>query len=294
MSQSAFRPLSRVPLRTPLRTPRRRLLPALCTLLLAAASAQAAVPEVKVGGFGQHFYKVCSTCPDQGSTAQASGGGNGATSAAIASPTGAPYVWAATASLAGANTLPLLGAYAEALVPGTVGYVSSSASAQGLQGYEYIGAIDGRYTIEFTLDGLISGDFENAEAGITVYGAGYDPLAEFNPSLAAGRVSATAGAPTPTVFTRTASVSFDVAAGETFYVAAFLFANAFWSDAGSLAGAVDASHTLSARFTAGDTALLASLGAAPVPEPPSVVLALIGSALLGGWRLNRRAGPARR
>lgn len=248
--------------------------------------AQAVSPGVTAGGSGTYSFRQCSTCPDEGSREVDSHGGEGVSSAISASPIGTPYLWSASASLQGPSQLPLLGAYAEAGNPLTVSFVSSSSSATGLQKYLYLGSEAGRYTIDFSVNGQLKGDGENLSGGITVFDSSYDPAAEFNPRLAAERVTLRApSVASPTMLSESRSVSFDVAAGQVFYVFAFLSADAFWSDGGSAPGYADGSHTLSARFSAGSLGLLQ-----PVPEPPVAWLLAVGLVAIG-WRQTQRGTP---
>jgi hypothetical protein len=77
-------------------------------------------------------------------------------------------------------------------------------------------------------------------------------------------------------FSDSNSITFTVGAGDDFFVQAFLIAGSLFTDAGSVAGAADASHTMTASFTAGDVSLLT-----PIPEPGMFSMLLAGVVLLG-------------
>lgn len=251
---------------------------------LLAGLAQAAVPGVTAGGGGTHSFRQCSTCPDEGSRDTDRQGGDGLRQATSVSPAGTPYLWSAQASLLGDHQLPLLGAYAEAQNPQTVGFVAASGAATALQKYVYDGSEVGHYAIEFSVDGRLKGDGESVSAGVTVFDSRFDPSAEVNPRLAGERVTLHAPSVASTsLVSETRSLSFDVAAGQVFYVSAFLFADAFWSDGGSAPGFADAGHTLSSRFSAGNLALLQA-----VPEPPAPLLLALGLAAIGLRQIRRR------
>ncbi|MDH3209434.1 MAG: PEP-CTERM sorting domain-containing protein [Burkholderiaceae bacterium] len=255
----------------------RSLLPAVLALLGAANLAVAdplGAPGVSVLGAGLHSYKECSTCPDEGSNQSEVAGGNGIANATTTFFDNAAFSWFAAGSLAGDNALPELNAYAQAKVPPLgLGFVSASASALGLQKYHYTGTEDGSYEITFTVDGSLSGDGESVNAGVTAFSSDYDPLLEGagqNTLLASNSMSIDASL-TSGPFAENRSISFNIGAGEDFFVLAFLNANAFWADGLSLPGIADAANTMKASFTAGDVALLLA-----VPEPTTYAMMLAG------------------
>ena len=88
------------------------------------------------------------------------------------------------------------------------------------------------------------------------------------------------------------SITFNLAAGQAFFVKAFLIANALFVDEASLPGAADASHTFTASFTAGDVSLLtpfavASVPPVQVPDPATFGMLLTGLVSLGFARRRR-------
>jgi hypothetical protein len=247
-------------------------------------------PGVVVSGSGRHFYKVCSTCPDQGSSGFDAEGGNGVASATTAFD--GPFSWFASAALVGENALPELKAYAEAIQPATIGYVSASASAQGLQRYHYSGTTDGTYSITFAVDGTLFGDAEAINASVSVWSSDYNPLVEGQPhgtQLAAAFLTEIAST-TVSPFDESRTLTFDIGADEDFFVVAALSAQAFWSDGGSAEGYADASKTMTAAFTGGNLAFLTPSLQTSVPEPSCGGLVLAGIGALGYRR--RRAGRA--
>jgi hypothetical protein len=262
----------------------------LASLLLSAVATPGltqvlTAPGATASGSGSHFYKECSTCPNLGSHASDSKGGNGFPSAASElMDVSSVYRWSASATLLTGDALPELKAYAEARVPGTIGFISASADAQALQRYHYAGSETASYTITFSVGGSLSGDGENIGAGLNVFNSGYNPLNEgsyFTTFLAGNSLSKSAST-TNSPFLETRTVTFSIGAGQDFYVSAYLSAGAFWSDGGSLPGIADAAHTFTAAFTSGNAALLA-----PVPEPSILGLLLAGLGLMA-YRVRRR------
>ena len=248
----------------------------------SASAAPLSSPGILVNGSGSHFFKVCSTCPTVGGTEGDSDGGDFVGAAETTGQVGNFHNWLAEGVLVGPNALPVLKARAEAQNPLLddptlgIGTTSSTASAQGLQEYHYAGTEDGTYDLTFTVDGLVSGDGESISAGLTVFGSDYDPFleGEFQITRIAGASLTHSATTTNGSFSDSRTITFDVGAGEDFFVLAFLSGNAFFSDngdgTGSEAGVADASHTFTASFTAGDVSLLST-----VPEPS------IGGLLIG-------------
>lgn len=242
------------------------------------AHARLTEPGIEVSGSGTHWFKLCSTCPDDGSRASDSNGGNGYPSAI--SQFNDIYTWLAAGSLTGAQSLPELKALAKVDVPNTIGYVSATASAQGLQAYRYTGTETKNYTITFSVAGVLTGNTtESISGGMNVWGGTFNPNAEI-PGTILGRDSATAHADasaSSTQVNESRSISFSLNPGQDFFITAYLNANAFWSDGGDIAGTADAAHTMTAQFTAGDTAFLSTF-ATVVPLPPSILYLLSGIA----------------
>jgi PEP-CTERM motif len=265
-------------------------------LAINAAGAPLSSPGILVTGSGSNFFKVCSTCPNVGGTDGGSDGGDfvGAAETTGANPTF--YNWLAEGVLVGPNSLPVLKARAEAMNPLLtdpslgIGTTNATATAQGLQEYHYAGTEDGSYTITFDVNGVLIGDGETIDAGLTVFGSDYDPFLEGEfqiTRIASGRVTRSASS-TNGAFSESREVTFEIPAGEDFFVLAFLTGNAFFADngsgsGGSLDGVADASHTFNASFTAGDTSLLTT-----VPEPAVSGLLLAGLGLVGCAARGRR------
>jgi hypothetical protein len=259
---------------------------ALASFALAAPLSH---PGISVSGSGSHFFKVCSTCPDDGAFDSDNDGGDFVGSAETTGAADNFYSWLAQGTLVGPNALPVLKARAEAMNPSAndpnflgIGSTSATASAQGLQEYHYAGTEDGTYTLTFHVDGTISGDNESITAGLSVFSSNYDPFLEGEfqiTRIASGFLSSTATMANGQ-FSGSQDVTFAIPAGEDFFVLAFLSGNAFYSDngtgGGSLAGVADASHTFTADFSAGDVSLLT-----PVPEPSLLALTLAGLGMLG-------------
>ena len=176
-----------------------------------------------------------------------------------------------------------------------IGSTSSTASAQGLQEYHYAGTEDGTYTLTFNVDGLVLGDNESFDAGLTVFSSDYDPFleGEFQVTRIAGERLNASASTTNGSFSESKSVTFDIAAGQDFFVLAFLSGNAFFSDngdgTGSEAGVADASHTFTASFTAGDVSLLSTV---PEPSLGGLLIAAMGVAACLARLRARNAAPS--
>src|SRR5262249_47549700 len=198
------------------------------------------------------------------------------------------FNWFAEGVLVGPNSLPVLKARAEAQNPEIanpslgIGSTSATADAQGLQEYHYAGTTDGTYTISFHVDGLVVGDDESINAGLTIFNSSYVPEleGEFQHTFIAGGQLGESASTTNGAFSQLQEVTFTVTPGQDFFVLAFLSGNAFFSDCCSEDGVADASHTFTADFTAGDTSLLST-----VPEPGLGLLVLLA---LGAVVLHRR------
>jgi hypothetical protein len=266
------------------------------TFAAIASATPLHAPGIAVGGSGSHFFKVCSTCPNDGSFDSDDQGGDGVGAALSTGFADTFYSWLAEGVQVGPNALPVLKARAEAMNPSLtnphigIGTTSATAEAQGLTEYIYSGTTDGTYTISFHVDGTILGDDESTDAGVSIFNEHYVPEleGEFQHTFIAGaRVSDRADLSLGQ-FADGKDVTFTVTPGQTFFVASFLTANALFTDCCSEAGVADVSHTFTADFTAGDTSLLSLVAAAPEPEQVLLVLlALLGVTL----RLRSRARP---
>jgi hypothetical protein len=191
----------------------------------------------------------------------------------------------ATAVFTGPNSLPHLGASATgdlAIVPPSTFFYAATAHARATQLYTYTGSAPEDYTIEYDIDGQISGGLLSQIAGgFSVFGSGFDPNREVQPVLGFSFDHANGdGAEKPVHLT--GSVTFSVNPGDSVLVQATLDAIV---DARSLSmfGSADASHTLAMSFTQGNTALLTPAGITPqasVPEPGTILLTGIGTAAL--------------
>jgi hypothetical protein len=266
-------------------------------LARAALAVPLSAPGIAVSGSGSHFFKVCSTCPTDGSSDSDSQGGNYVGAAETTGDADTFYSWLAEGVLVGPNALPVLKARAEAMDPSLsnpsvgIGSTNATASAQGLQEYHYAGTEDGTYTLTFHVDGTVFGDGESISAGLSVLSSDYDPFSEggFYLSRIAYADLSQSAASANGQFSGTRDITFNVVADEDFFVLAYLGANAFFSDSLSLAGVADASHTFTASFTAGDVSLLST-----VPEPSAFVLALVSLAAAGcAWRGSQWAAASR-
>jgi len=254
-----------------------------------ASAATLSEPGILVNGDGSQHFKQCSTCPDEPLLDSDEQGGNNVGSAETTGAANNSFSWLAAGTLVGPNALPVLKARAEAQNPSIedpslgIGTVSAVATARGLQGYHYSGTEAGTYTITFTVNGVLDGDDESIDAGISALSSEF----VFNPDgglqrrgLASARLAKTAST-TSGSFVDSRSITFSVGANEDFFVSAFLIADALFIDAISVTGVADASHTMTASFTAGNVSLLT-----PVPEPSTYAMLLMGLGLLAcvGWR----------
>ena len=274
----------------------------LAAMSLAALSASAtalSAPGIAVDGSGSGNFKVCSTCPNTGpGFVSDSDGGDNVGAAETTGGVDTYFNWLAEGVLVGPNSLPVLKARAEAQNPTLtdpslgIGSTSATATAQGLQEYHYAGTTDGTYTISFEVNGLVIGDDESINAGLTIFNSNYDPFleGEFQHTRIAGGQLGESASTTNGAFAQLQEVTFQVTPGQDFFVLAFLSGNAFYSDCCSQDGVADASHTFTASFTSGDTSLLST-----VPEPGLAGLAFMGLAAAGCIsRVRRRAAPRAR
>ena len=271
-----------------MRTTTASMLTGVFALLLPMGAAHAApvtMPGVTVTGSGTHNYLLgaCSTCPLEGERRNDSR--SDPTSATTTLDESLPFDWLASATLAASGYLPELKALAAAYDPTSPASTdfhlttTATASAQALQLFTYDGLADEEFTIEYTVDGEISGTNASIGAGIGIFGENYVPRleGEFQRTRITSHQQSifAAGA-----FVRTGSVTFSVQPGDIFYISSFLTANALWTD-GDPDSIADASHTMTARFTAGDPTLLrVTTPGVPstVPEPASLTLLALAAA----------------
>jgi hypothetical protein len=254
-----------------------------------ASAATLSAPGILVNGDGSQHFKKCSTCPDEPVLDSEEKGGNNVGSAQTTGNAMNSFSWLAAGTLLGPNALPVLKAQAEAQNPSIadpslgIGTVSAVATARGLQGYHYSGTEAGTYTITFTVNGVLDGDDESIDAGVSALSSEFVFSQDggfHRRVLASDRLTKIARLSNGS-FVDGRSITFSVGANDDFFVSAFLIADALFVDALSVTGAADASHTMTASFTAGDVSLLI-----PVPELSTYGMLLIGLGLLGcaGWR----------
>lgn len=245
------------------------------------------------------YSLICGTCPtDSHVLFQGETGGPGSASARLGDA-GTGWAFSGTAALAGPMALPELGGYAftdivvDPSIPKTFFY-KSGVTSQATQRYDYSGGGPQTYRIEYTVEGsFVLGALDAASlmqvlGGLTVYGSNYNPQGEVHGTVLdtsfVGRNASMAGVET---FSLNASVSFTVAAGDSFYIWSLL--DVYADSSHQVIGSVDAAHTLRMQFTQGDTSLLAPAISA-VPEPGLAALWAVGVAVLVGWlRSGRRA-----
>jgi hypothetical protein len=184
----------------------------------------------------------------------------------------------ASAVLGGPQSLPQLGV----LATGDIGagglstfFYAASPVARGTQLYTYTGITPTDYTIQYNIDGTMAGGIlTQISGGFAVFGSGYNPFQEVQPTLGFSFDHAN-GDGTQKPVHLSGSVTFAINPGDSFYVQSTLDAYAD-SRSQSMFALADASHTLTMNFTQGDTSLLTP--AAAVPEPRGTFLTGMGIA----------------
>ena len=251
-----------------------------------------------VTGNAKAFTLICGTCPvDSTIFPELVAGGPGNITADIehAQP---GYSLTGHAALTGPDALPTLGARASAnvLVDHTIPktfFHAASVTAEGFQRYTYGGTVAANYQLDYVIDGSFAlggndvASLMQVFGGIILFKDGYTPGAEVNPSYGFDFKNANAAVAGIDDFTLTGGVAFTLEPGASFYVRALLGVTADSSH--QIDGTVDALHTLTLSFSAGDASLLdAELSAVPLPEPAW----LLTAGLLGVVNLRRRRGQA--
>jgi hypothetical protein len=239
-------------------------------------------------GNARQFEITCSTCPNPVTTLSSlSDGGFGNRLASVEFANGDLVSYSAIAAFRGPNSLPRLGAVAIAnisVVPSPISpstfFHAASAAARATQQYLYTGATPMDYKLQYDIDGHITGGvLTEIAGGFTVFGSGFNPNREVNPTLGSS-FDHVNGDGTEKPVHLSGSVTFSVNPGDDFFVQSTLdtFAD---SRSQQLFASADAFHTLDMSFTQGDTSLLVPAATTPfssVPEPASAVLSLMGVA----------------
>jgi hypothetical protein len=247
-------------------------------------------------GNARQFEFVCDTCPNPVTElSNLSDGGFGNNNANVEFSNG-EATYNATAIFTGPNSLPHLGVLASSgivvLSPGAL-FFSAGATARATEQYQYIGATSRDYTLQYDINGAVSGGILTEIAGgFTVFGSGFKPNQEIEPVLGFS-FDHVNGDGTEKPVHLNGSVTFTVNPGDTIFVQGTLdsFVD---SRSQQLEAVADASHTLDMSFTQGDTSLLipaAVAASAETPEPISI--ALFGVGLIGVSLAVRRQNPRR-
>lgn len=256
--------------------------------------------STSASGNAKQFEITCGTCPNPVTVlSNLTDGGFGNTGASVEFSQADVVSYLATAVFTGPGSLPHLGAAAlgniEVAAPSTFFY-SASAEARATQMYTYRGSTPTDYTIEYGIDGMMTGGIlTELSGGFTVFGAGFNPGQEIQHVLGFS-FDHVNGDGTVKPAHLTGNVTFSVNPGDVFFVQATLDA---FVDARSqqLFASADAAHTLGMSFTQGDASLLvpaATTPAAVAPEPASIFLAGIGGTFLTGMARRRKFLRAKR
>jgi hypothetical protein len=144
----------------------------------------------EASGTARQFEITCSTCPNPVTEfGTQSDGGFGARLAAVEFSAGSDVTYQAEAIFNGTEFLPHLSILAsgdiKVIAPSTFFY-SASSVARATQEYTYIGRTASNYTLEYNLNGQVSGGILTELAGgFTVFGSGFNPQQEVQPVLGA-------------------------------------------------------------------------------------------------------------
>lgn len=248
----------------------------------------------EASGNARQFEITCGTCPNPVTElSNLSDGGFGQTLGSV-DFSGDEVSYDAISIFNGPSALPHLRARASAGIkvepatPSTF-FFAAGSTARSTQQYTYIGAKPSDYTLEYTVNGQVSGGIlTEISGGFTVFGSGFNPNQEVQPVL--GFVfDHVNGEGSEKQVHFTGDVQFTVNPGDDFFVQATLdtFVD---SRSQQLAAFADASHTFDMQFTNGDTSLLIPAAAATsdVPEPVTTVLFGLGLAGVGLAMRRRR------
>ncbi|MEE4278784.1 MAG: hypothetical protein V2I82_10005 [Halieaceae bacterium] len=209
--------------------------------------------------------------------------------------------YSAYARIEGPDSLPKLGVFAKTNSPASTAF-DAYAEARALQSFVYngIGAED--YSLRFDLDGIVSGDYlDYLSASILIGTADYnpqDPFGELGPATVIDVLDLFAigdASETSMPILESGFLNFTLNPGDVAWLDITLSAVAQDGFSGGRS-LIDASHTLEAAFTLGNTQFLqAGLPVTPdnaVPEPPVMALTAVGLlawvASPGRSRRNRR------
>jgi hypothetical protein len=261
---------------------------------LASPSQAAVLWSTEASGSARQFEITCGTCPNSVTDlSNQQDGGFGNLLANVHFSNGAKVNYDAIAAFTGPKSLPHLGVLAGAdieVVPPSTFFFAAGATARATQQYTYTGTTSENYTVQYDIDGTISGGILTEIAGgFTVFGRGFSPNQEVQPviGLSFDHVN---GDGTEKPVHLSGNVTFTANPGDIFFFQATLDAFAD-SRSQQLTAVADASHTLEMAFTQGDTSLLIPAGtssASTVPEPGTSLLTAMGAAaLVIGMRYRR-------